>query len=314
MNCTCTATTENKKNTLKVRKGNTLKLKLKYTINGSPASIESFNKTRFYLINPYQIKREITNYNVPRRFDDEVEISLTEDVIGRYSIEMVYRDNNDTQATYDFEDVFEIVGKSSEETDITDSEFINKEVSLNGYLRVGYDDEALDRRIGDLPNFAMMRGTMFIINNEVEKIKEQLSTGGNGCDCETKIKHLQEVELFNLHMEMNERYNELFNKIDERYQELFIRIDERYNELFNMIDMYYRELSITTNNHNSRLENVEDELKKKQTATPVPDVSAPLIVIPTTQPPTPTPPNNDGGSDRYDIPVDNPFEPIDEEI
>lgn len=300
MNCNCEVTTENKKNTLKVRKGNTLKLKLKYTINGSPASIESFNKTRFYLINPYQIKREITNINVPRQFDDEVEISLTEDVIGRYSIEMVYRENSNTQATYDFEDVFEIVAKSSEETDITDSEFINKEVSLNGYLRVGYDDEALDRRIGDLPNFATMRSSMYILNSEVEKLKEQISTVGNGCNCEekfieleVKIREIEDIHIYNV-----------YNKIDDRYLEL-------EDKLNGNINTHYQELSRSIYNTNTRLEDIEGKIQEMGTLISyyiqlkTPPTTPPTTTQPPTTTPTP-PPSDNGGNDRFDETPDNP--------
>lgn len=161
MNCTCNNQTS-QTNTLKIRKGNTINLRLRYTINDKQPTEEEVRNTRVYLVNPYNQKREIHNFKLNE--SNELELNLTETTLGKYSIELAYIGETN-QATYDFENVFEIVNKSSEESDLNDSELINKDVTLSGHLSVGYDRE--------------------IIN----EIKERLSnlegkTGTSECDCD----------------------------------------------------------------------------------------------------------------------------------
>lgn len=272
MNCSCNNHTSETQ-TLKIRKGNTLNLRLKYTINDNQPTEEDVRNTRVYVINPYNQKREIVNFKLNE--SNEIEISLTETTLGKYSIELAYLGETN-QATYDFENVFEIVNKSSEESDLNDSELINKEVTLSGHLSVGYDREVIN------------------------EIKERLSnlegnTGTSECDCE-QIKNT-----------VNTLYSEVYTLKSQviAIEQSTLGLDDVLSEINTKLrDLEYKVKVAPTNKDLQDLIKRVTAIEQKSPATPAPQP-------PTPQPPTttPTPPNNNGGSDRFDIDRADPFEP-----
>lgn len=284
MNCSCYNHTS-ETHTLKIRKGNTINLRLRYTINDKQPTEEEIRNTRVYIINPYNQKREIHNFK-PNE-NNELELSLTESILGKYSIELAYIGETN-QATYDFENVFKIVAKSSEESDLSDSELINKEVNLSGHLSIGYDREVINE-----------------INKRLTNLESNTNT--SECDCE-QIKRditsmLSDIGRLQSNVSSIEQstlgLDDVLSEINTDIRDLKYKVSVAPTNK-NLQDLIQR-VTILENGSN-----VRPQPPTPQPATPVPDVSAPLIVIPGA--PTPTPPNNDGGNDRYDRTPVGPFD------